>query len=67
MGLPILYIKGSQVAFSKFRCIRSLDVVLIFANSADPDEMQQYAAFPLGLHCLPMFPVALERIKCESR
>ena len=24
--------------------------------------MQHYAAFHLGLHCLPMFPVALERI-----
>ena len=24
----------------------------MLANSADPDEMQQYAAFHLGLHCL---------------
>ena len=31
----------------------SLKVVLILANSADPDEMQHYAAFHLGLHCLP--------------
>ena len=29
----------------------SLDFVL--ANSADPDEMTHYAAFYLGLHCLP--------------
>ena len=34
----------------------SLKVVLILANSADPDEMQQYAAVHLGLNCLPMFP-----------
>ena len=31
-------------------------VVLILANSADPDEMQHYAAFHLGLHCLPKYP-----------
>ena len=28
-------------------------VVLILENSADPDEMQRYAAFHRGLHCLP--------------
>ena len=33
-----------------------LKVVLIFiANTADPDEMQLYAAFHLGLHCLPKY------------
>ena len=31
-------------------------VVLILANSAVPDEMQQYAAFHLGLHCFPKYP-----------
>ena len=30
--------------------------VLILANSADPDEMQHYAAFRLGPHCLPKYP-----------
>ena len=34
----------------------SLKVVLIIANSVDPDEMQHYAAFHLGLHCLPKYP-----------
>ena len=29
---------------------------LILANSADPDVMQYYAAFHLGLHCLPNCP-----------
>ena len=33
----------------------SLKVVLILANCADPDEMQHYAAFHLGLHCLPKY------------
>ena len=31
-------------------------VVLILANSADPDETQQYATFHLGLHYLPKYP-----------
>ena len=32
-----------------------MKVVLILANSADPDEMQRYAALHLGLHCLPKY------------
>ena len=28
---------------------------LKLANSADSDEMQHYAAFHLGLHCLPEY------------
>ena len=40
----IVYIKG----------LLSLNIVL--ANSADPDEMQHYGAFHLGLHCLPKYP-----------
>ena len=58
MGLPILYFKGSQVKASKdYDVFLTLKVVLIIANSADPDEMQQhYAAFHLGLHCLPEYP-----------
>ena len=34
----------------------SLKVVLIFLNSADPDEMQHYAEFHLCLHCLQKYP-----------
>ena len=30
--------------------------VLILENSADPDEMQHYAAFHLALHCLQEYP-----------
>ena len=33
----------------------SLKIVSILANSADPDEMQHYAAFHLGLHRLPKY------------
>ena len=38
-----------------FDVFQSLKVVLIIANSADPDEMQQDAVFHLGLHCLPEY------------
>ena len=27
----------------------------VAANSEDPDEMQHFAAFHLGLHCLPKY------------
>ena len=57
MGLSILYFKGSQVEFFlNYSVFLSLKVVLILANSVDPDEMQHYAAFHLGLHCLPKYP-----------
>ena len=29
-----------------------LKIFLTFSNSVDPDEMQHFAAFHLGLHCL---------------
>ena len=28
-------------------------LILILTNTADPDEMQHYATFHLGIHCLP--------------
>ena len=31
----------------------SLKIFFVFSNSADPDVMPHYAAFHLGLHCLP--------------
>ena len=30
--------------------------MLTLTNSVDPDEMPQYAAFHLGLHCLLKYP-----------
>ena len=34
----------------------SLKDVSIIASSVNPDEMQHYAAFHLGLHCPPKYP-----------
>ena len=57
MGLPIVHFKGLWVDyFLNYDGFLSLKVVLVLANGADPDEMQHYAAFHLGLHCLPMQP-----------
>ena len=56
MGLPIMFFKRSQVVFWKLCVYLSLKIVLVLANSADPDEMQHDAAFHLGLHCLPNYP-----------
>ena len=56
MGLPTLYFKGLHVVISKLRCI-SMKFFYILANSADPDEMQHYAAFHQGLHCLTKYPI----------
>ena len=53
MQLPILYFNNwSQVDISK---ILSLKIVFILANSADSNEMPLYAAFHLGLHCMPKY------------
>ena len=50
LGWSIVYIEGSKVVFL------SLKIYFVLANSADPDEMLHYAAFHLGLHCLPNCP-----------
>ena len=57
MGLSILSFKRTQVEVSNCDDFLSLNVDLILANSADPDEMQHYAAFHLDLHCLPKYPL----------
>ena len=54
-GWSIFYIKGSKVIISKV-IFHSLELELFLANSADPDEMPQYAAFHLGLQFLPKYP-----------
>ena len=56
MGLSIKNLIGSKVKFSNYDVILSMTVGLILANSVDPDEMQHYAPFHLGLHSLQMYP-----------
>ena len=52
--LYTVYTEGSQVTiFKKTIVLISLKIIFALANSADQDEMVQYAAFHLGIHCLP--------------
>ena len=51
-----MYIEGRQIIVSKNIVFLSLKIDFVLANSADPDEMLHYAAFHLGLHCLPKYP-----------
>ena len=44
----------------------SLKIVLILENSVDSDDMQHYAAFHQGLHCLPKHPFNTQRVKGDS-
>ena len=53
-GWSIVYIEGSQVIISK-KYLSFLKINFVLAKSADPDEMPHYAAFHLGLHCLPKY------------
>ena len=63
MGLPILYIKGSQIEFSKYDVFLFLEIYFILANSADPNEMPPYVAFHLRLHCMPRCPFRVSSIQ----
>ena len=53
-GQPIVLFK--QVEFQNYSIFLSMKIVLILANGEGSDEMQHYAAFHLGLHCLPKYP-----------
>ena len=52
----IVYIEGSKVKISKY-CFSYLCEDFALAKSAEPDERPRYAAFHLGLHCLPKYPL----------
>ena len=48
-----------MLLFTKIIVILSLNIDFDLANSADPDEMPQYAAFHQDLHCFPSYPFRL--------
>ena len=51
------YIEGSWVIISKnVLFFLSLKIYFVLANSADLDE-RHFAAFHLGLRCLPKYPI----------
>ena len=52
----IIYIlRGHRLYFSKNTVFLSLKIIFVLTNSVDPDEMWHYAAFHLGLQCLPKY------------
>ena len=55
IGQPLCTLSGHRQTFLYYDVFMSLKVVLTLANSVNPDEMQHYAAFHLGLHCLPKY------------
>ena len=56
-GWFIVYTERSKVIISKNITFLSLKIYFVLANSADPDKMPHYAAFHLGLHCFPKYPL----------
>ena len=57
MDFPILITAQCvlQAVTVNYDVCLSMKIVFILANSADPDEIQHYAAFHLDLHCLPKY------------
>ena len=49
------FLSGLIVIISIKNVFPFLNIDFVFANSADPDEMLHYAAFHLGLYCLPKY------------
>ena len=47
--------RGYRLEFPNKTVFLSMKIVYIYANSADPDEMPNYAGFHLGLHCLTKY------------
>ena len=47
-----MHIYGFQVIIEKTIVLFCLKIIFTFTNSIDTDEIQQYATFHLGLHCL---------------
>ena len=45
----------SFIDFTNKIVFLSLKIVYVLANSVDPDEMLHYAAFQLGLYCMPKY------------
>ena len=48
---PLCILRGHRQIFLNYDVFLYLKAIFILANSADPGEMQDHAAFHLGLHC----------------
>ena len=54
-GFPFNPLYSDGFSHTYYDVFLSLKVIVIIANSVHPNEMQQYAAFHLGIHCLPKY------------
>ena len=54
-GWPTVYIGVTGYNFQIKIAFLFLKIIFALANGAEPDEMPHYAAFHLGLHCLPKY------------
>ena len=48
--------RGVRLLILKHIAFFCLTISFTFTNSVDPVEMQHYAAFQLGLHCMQKYP-----------
>ena len=57
LSIKLLYNKTIVYMYMgyNFKKNLSLKIDFLFANSARPDEIQHYAAFYLGIHCLSKY------------
>ena len=55
MIVHLTYLGVSGYHFQKILYFFCLKIIFTLTNSVDPDEMQHYAAFHLGLHCLQKY------------
>ena len=62
------YLGVSGYNFQKNIVFFCLKIFFTFSKSVDPDEMQHFAAFHLGLHCLQKYSFRgfgrIQRVKC---
>ena len=47
---------GDRSEFQNYTVLQSLNIIFVFANIADPDEMPHFKALHLNRHCLPKYP-----------
>ena len=56
--MHIQYLGVSGYNLKKNIVLFCLKIVSTFTNNLDPDEIQHYAAFHLGIHCLQKYKVS---------
>ena len=56
MVFPLYNLRGQGLEFQNYVTFNPLKIVLTSAKRVDPDKMQLYAAFHLGLRFLQKYP-----------